>query len=118
MEATNVRASFKGLGELEFRSLARFNEGAVGIYWSSGGISPWERHPHDEELLHIIEGQVEIEVLTDAGSEVTLAREGSIFVVPRNHWHRHRLVGLVKELYLTPGPTDTSFAVDPRVETS
>ncbi len=117
MDATNIRTSFEGLGEVEFRSLAKFNDGEVGIFWSSSGISPWERHPRDEELLHVIEGQVEIEVLTEGGPVVTFVAEGSIFVVPRNHWHRHRHVGLVKELYLTPGPTDTSFADDPRADT-
>ena len=116
MDATDIRTSFEGLGEVEFRSLAKFNAGEVGIFWSSSGMSPWERHPRDEELLQVIEGRVEIEVLTEDGPVVTLVTEGSIFVVPRNHWHRHRIVGLVKELYLTPGPTDTSLAEDPRTE--
>jgi quercetin dioxygenase-like cupin family protein len=116
MDAQDIRTSFEGLAEVEFRSLAKFNDGEVGIFWSSSGVSPWERHPKDEELLQIIEGQVEIEVLTEAGPVVSLLSEGLIFVVPRNHWHRHRHVGLVKELYLTPGPTDMSMAEDPRVE--
>jgi len=54
-------------------------------------------------------------VLTDEGSEITTVAAGSVFVVPRGHWHRHRHTGLVKELYLTPGPSDMSFAEDPRV---
>jgi len=116
METHNIRSALDGLAEVEFRRLAAFNNGEVGVFWSASGTSPWERHPEDEELLHVIEGQVEVEVLTDDGSVVTLVEEGSIFVVPRGHWHRHRHVGLVKEMYVTPGHSDMSFADDPRTE--
>jgi quercetin dioxygenase-like cupin family protein len=114
MKAHDLAAAFADLGEAEFRRLAVFNGGELGVFWASSGISPWERHPDDEELLHVIEGSVEIEVLVDDGSRVTRIDAGSLFVVPRGHWHRHRHSGLVKELYLTPGPTDMSFDEDPR----
>ena len=116
MEAHDIHSALEGLGEVEFRRLAKFNGGEVGVFWASSGTSPWERHPDDEELLHVVEGQVEIEVLTDEGPVVTLIDEGSIFVVPRGHWHRHRHVGMVKEMYVTPGRSDMSFAEDPRAE--
>lgn len=116
MNPTDIRTSFEGLNEVEFRSIAKFNDGEVGVFWSSSGTSPWERHPQDEELLQVIEGLVEIEVIAEEGPVVTLVTEGSIFVVPRNHCHRNRHVGLVKVLYLTPGPTEVSFLEDPRAE--
>jgi quercetin dioxygenase-like cupin family protein len=118
MQAHDVKRALTGLGELDFRTLARFNRGSLGIFWASGGTSPWERHPEDEELLQPIEGEVDIEVLTDDGPVVTTVRAGSVFVVPRGHWHRHHLRGLLKELYLTPGPTEHSTADDPRQEAS
>ena len=118
MEAHNLRAAVDDLSEVEFRSLGSFNTGEVGVFWSSSGESPWERHPDDDELLYIIEGQVELEVLTDDNSVVTRVKEGSIFIVPRGHWHRHRHIGLVKEMYVTPGHSDMSFAVDPRTDTT
>ena len=31
------------------------------------GQTPWERHPAGDELLHVIEGAVEVTVLTDDG---------------------------------------------------
>jgi hypothetical protein len=49
-----------------------------------------------------LKGSVDIEVPTDEGREMTTVSVGSVFVVPRGHWHRHRHTGLVKELYLTP----------------
>jgi mannose-6-phosphate isomerase-like protein (cupin superfamily) len=115
MEAYDIGSAFGDLGEVEFRTLATFNRGTIGVFWASSGISPWERHPDDEELLQVIEGSVDIEVLTAEGSEITTVSAGSVFVVPRGHWHRHRHTGVVKELYLTPGPSDTSFEEDPRV---
>jgi quercetin dioxygenase-like cupin family protein len=115
MEAYDVRNAFGDLGEVEFRTLATFNRGTIGVFWASNGISPWERHPEDEELLQVVEGSVDIEVLTDEGSEITTVAAGSVFVVPRGRWHRHRHTGLVKELYLTPGPSDMSFEADPRL---
>lgn len=114
--AHNVSREIDALPEMDFHEVARFCEGHVGIYWANAGTSPWERHPDVEELLHIIEGEAEIEVLTGAGPVRTAVGPGSIMVVPRNHWHRHHLLTRVKELYVTPGPSDTSFADDPRAE--
>jgi quercetin dioxygenase-like cupin family protein len=117
MQAHNLANAIEGLGEVEFKELARFNRGGVGVYWAAGGVSPWERHPEDDELLYIIEGHVTLEVLTDDERMEVRVAEGSAFVVPKNHWHRHKLDGVVKEMYVTPGPSETSFADDPRIET-
>jgi quercetin dioxygenase-like cupin family protein len=114
MQAHDLASAFTNLSEVEFRRLAVFNAGEVGVFWASSGVSPWERHPDDEEFLQVIEGSVEIEVLGQDGSQVTAVDAGSIFVVPRDHWHRHRHTGPVKELYLTPGRTEMSFEDDPR----
>lgn len=118
MQAHDIENSLRGLRELEFRMLSRFNRGSLGVFWSSGGTSPWERHPDDDELLHPLEGEVDVEVLTDDGPVVTTVRAGSVFVVPRGLWHRHRHRGPLKELYLTPGPSEHSAADDPRREQS
>jgi uncharacterized cupin superfamily protein len=114
MNAHDIRATLVGLPEMEFHQLAPFNGGHVGVFRCSAGISPWERHPEDEELLHVIEGEVDIEVLTDDGPRLKRVRAGSVFVVPRGLWHRHRVPAKLQELYLTPGPTESSSADDPR----
>jgi quercetin dioxygenase-like cupin family protein len=117
MQAHNLVDAIEGLPEVEFRQLASFNRGSVGVYWAVSGVSPWERHPEDDELLYIIEGHVTVEILTEDERVEVLVAEGSAFVVPKNHWHRHKVHGVVKEMYVTPGPSDTSFADDPRIET-
>jgi quercetin dioxygenase-like cupin family protein len=114
MRAHDLGATLDELAELEFRELARFNRGSVGVFWASGGTSPWERHPDDDELLQVLEGEAQIVVLTDEGPVTTLVCAGSVFVVPRGLWHRHRMLGKVKELYVTPGRTEHSTAEDPR----
>lgn len=118
MEAHDIRATVAGLPEMEFHQIAPFNRGQLGVFWCSAGTSPWERHPEDEELLQVIEGEVDIEVLTDEGPVVTTVHAGSLFVVPRGLWHRHRVSTKLTELYLTPGPSEMSTADDPRAESA
>jgi quercetin dioxygenase-like cupin family protein len=115
MDAQNLHDAVEGIGEVEFTTLFEFNRGAVGVFWAGDGVSPWERHPTDEELIYVIEGRVTLEVLTADGSVDVPVTEGSAFVVPRNHWHRHKHDGVVKEMYVTPGPSEVSFAEDPRL---
>lgn len=114
MRAVDLLAEVSALDEVEFKELSRFADGTVGVFWAGSGISPWERHPTTEELLLVLEGSVTIEVLTDDGSVDIDVLAGQAFVVPRGHWHRHKHNGTVKELYVTPGPSDMSFAEDPR----
>jgi quercetin dioxygenase-like cupin family protein len=114
MQSHNLVKAIEGLAEVEFKQLATFNDGSVGVYWAADGVSPWERHPEDDELLYVIEGHVTVEVLTEDDRVEVPVTEGSTFIVPRNHWHRHKVDGLVKEMYVTPGPSETSFADDPR----
>jgi len=118
VKAHNLVDAQEGLGEVEFKQLDAFNRGVVGVYWARSGVSPWECRPEDEELLYVIEGDVKIEILTDTERIEVSVAEGSAFVVPKNHWHRHKVEDVVKEMYVTPGRSDTSFAHDPRVNSS
>ena len=114
MRAHPVQPTIDGLSELEFRQLSSFNQGGVGVFWAEGGTSPWERHPDDDELLYVLEGEVEVTVLTQEESIQATISAGSVFVVPRGLWHRQTLKGRVKQLYVTPGATEHSTAEDPR----
>lgn len=115
MEAIDVTGILDELGNLEFRDLAPFNEGRVGCYWTDSGTSPWERHPDTDELLLVLEGSVRITVLPPAGGRESVeVRTGHLVVVPRGHWHRHEASGRYRELYVTPGASQTSFDDDPR----
>ena len=99
-------AAFRGLGSLDKAGLY------VGRF---SGLSPWERHSAADELLHILDGEVEITVLTDAGPVINNARAGSVFVCPRGLWHRQYAPAGVTALSATPQPTEVSFAEDPRL---
>jgi quercetin dioxygenase-like cupin family protein len=96
-----------------FPRLASFNQGGVFVGTFSGQ-SPWERHPHGDELLHVLEGEVNITLLTEDGPAQTTIGAGHIFVVPKGVWHRQRARVTVSLLSATPQPTEVSWAEDPR----
>ena len=103
--------------EMEFCELGSYDAGGAGVFWSSeGGPSPWEMHPDCDELLHAIDGEIEIEILPDGGGESTKAvlKPGWYLVVPKGCWHRQYMRTAAKEFYVTPGATVHSNADDPR----
>lgn len=80
------------------------------------GQSPWERHSSGDELLHVLDGEVDVTVLTDEGAVHRTLCAGSVFVCPRGLWHRQVARNGATGLYATPKPTDVSFADDPRLD--
>jgi quercetin dioxygenase-like cupin family protein len=128
MKAHDIRAALGGAPELTitanttaeeagaaFPQLASFNDGGVFVGRYSGQ-PPWERHPQADELLHVLDGEVDITVLTDDGPVYVTVRAGSIFVVPRGLWHRPVARAAATLLSATPKPTEVSFAEDPLCE--
>lgn len=116
--AINPLRVAKDLAEMEFRELATFNAGQVGVFWSeAGGPSPWEMHPDCHEMLQVLEGEIEVEVLPADGGQGLKTRvpAGCFCVIPQGCWHRQWLLERSNELYLTPGSTRHSNAEDPRV---
>lgn len=108
----------RALAEMEFHDIAPFDDGHAGVFWSgAGGPSPWEMHPECDELLQVLEGAIELEILPNPGGAGTVTRvpAGSLVVVPRGCWHRQTLLEKTRELYLTPGPSLHSHAEDPRL---
>ena len=78
-------------------------------------MSEWERHQGGDELVHILEGETELTILTDAHSrEVLTLKGGMLTVVPQGCWHRFNAPSGVTVLTVTPQPTDHSTAEDPR----
>ena len=119
LESFSPARVVESLEEMTFRTLADFGDGAIGVFWSeAGGPSPWEMHPECDELLHVLEGEIEVEVLPHQGGPAERARvaTGEMIVIPRGHWHRQDVLVRTHELYLTPGPTEHSTAEDPREE--
>jgi len=96
-----------------FPQLAPFNQGGifVGRYL---GQPPWECHPHGDELLHVLNGEIDLTVLTEEGPVRITVEAGSVFVVPQGLWHRPVARVMTTLLSATPQPSEVSFAEDPR----
>lgn len=96
------------------RLLSRLGDLQLGVVRFSGQ-TPWERHPDGDELLHVIDGAVDVTVLTDDGAVEVPLETGGIFVCPRGLWHRQRARPAVTLLFGTAvRTTEISFADDPR----
>jgi len=109
----------EGSEEMDFRTLCDFDSGGGGVFWSmEGGPSPWEMHPDCDELLHAIDGEIEVEILPSSGGKASIAvvKAGSYLVVPRGCWHRQYFRTKSTEFYVTLGRTLHSQSEDPRAD--
>jgi len=96
------------------RMLSSVGPCSLGVMRFSGQ-APWERHPDGDELLHVLEGAIDLTVLTDDGTTELRLNAGSVFVCPKGLWHRQRAPQSVTLLYGTPTQHgEVSFADDPR----
>jgi mannose-6-phosphate isomerase-like protein (cupin superfamily) len=93
-----------------FGQLDRYVVGAVRF----SGVPPWERHPAGDQLLHVLDGELELCVLAAEGRMTFPLRAGSVFVVPRGLWHRTHPRGAVSMFFATPASGgEESWADDP-----
>jgi quercetin dioxygenase-like cupin family protein len=93
--------------------LTAFNQCTIGV--AREWPPHWERHPNGDELLHVLEGEVEVTLVQKSGRrQRTTVRAGSFFVVPRGLWHRPIQRKPVVMLYVTPGEgTEATFEDEP-----
>ena len=64
----------------------------------------WEVHPHGDEIVLLISG--EIEFLLDEGTKqtrITLKEQGEYLIVPQGVWHTAKTKVLSQLLFITPG---------------
>jgi quercetin dioxygenase-like cupin family protein len=127
MTVHDIPAASKGLRELVIKPgiaesdaeasmqfLGPFNQCSLGVVRFSGR-TPWERHPDGDELLHVLEGEIDVTVLGDGGPAHAALRAGSVFVVPRGLWHQQFAPAGAALLFATPADTtEHSWAEDPR----
>jgi len=107
------------LGDLplgDFRELGRLDDRIAGVFRTPADSWLWERHPKGDELLHVLEGDLEITLLRDEGAETTVLGAGTVFVVPRGVWHRPHAISDVSLFFITPEETESSTADDPRLD--
>lgn len=96
-----------------FATLAPYGDGGV-FAGSFDGMSEWERHGRGDELVHVLEGEAELTLLSDDGPQKLILKAGMLTVVPQGCWHRFHAPDGVTLLTVTPQPTDHSTAEDPR----
>lgn len=77
------------------------------------GQPPWERHPQGDELLHVLDGEMDLCVLAPEGRAEFVLRAGSVFIVPRGLWHRSSPRGAVSMLFVTPAEGGEASWDDP-----
>ena len=94
------------------RPFGELNKCLLGVTRFSG-LTPWEHHPDADELLYVLEGTVDVTLLTDEGPLSTAVRAGAVLVVPRGLWHRQHAHHCTTLLFAT-GATNISWAEDPR----
>src|SRR6516225_8590616 len=87
----NLSVELQVFREFQFKQLASFNKGTVGIFRASAGVSPWERHPDDHESLHVLEDEVEITVIAPEGWTTASVTAGAVLIERRGLWHRHTI---------------------------
>lgn len=111
----DLRAAAKDMPEnLSMKFLAPLSHCTIGISGGSG-MSHWERHPADDELLYVLDGAMDVITLTDDGPVRSSVRAGSVFVCPKGMWHRQIPRPNVMQLFVTPGEgTEHSAEKDPR----
>jgi mannose-6-phosphate isomerase-like protein (cupin superfamily) len=97
-----------------FRILAPFGTGGL-VVGGFTGQTPWEIHPETDELLYAVEGEAEITILTEDGTQRGILRQGEACIVPKGLWHR-QLARLGVKFLAISGPGSHSWADDPRSE--
>jgi mannose-6-phosphate isomerase-like protein (cupin superfamily) len=124
-KAQSIRAALRGKSKItsnttyeEFRAacprLAAFDRGVITV-GRFGTRTPWENHPDGDEFLHILDGRLDVILLSGDKRLRVPVRGGSIFVVPRGVWHcqvPRPVATVLSALPTTHGPL--SWAEDPR----
>ena len=95
-----------------FAMLVETRNGGV-FAGSFEGESAWERHRNGDELVHVLDGETRLTILTGDGRTVLEMKAGMLTIVPQGCWHKFHSPSGVTVLTMTPQPTDHSTADDP-----
>lgn len=75
----------------------------------------WERHPHGDEVVHLIAGDTDFVLWRDGVEEVVrVSTPGTYVVVPRGVWHTARPHAPTVMLFVTPGEGTENVETPPR----
>jgi mannose-6-phosphate isomerase-like protein (cupin superfamily) len=98
-----------------FKDVLSFNQAVLGAVSLQGDSPFWEMHPDTDELFFVLDGALQLEVLTDDGRIINTLCANEVVVVPRGLWHKPSAPKSAKFMYLTPGRSLYSDKADPRV---
>jgi len=120
---SDIANVFDGLPFLEDVELGRLNGHPLRARRLDGPSQApgWEMHPDTDELFHVVDGHMEIVIMTADGPERVDLPAGSVFVIPRGHWHQPATHGPTSLVFLTPGATewtDEEVAPPPSTESA
>src|SRR5262245_24829727 len=112
---------FRGLTPRTTRAERRGSSAQLGCYrdgllllGKSAGTGHWETHPEDE-LLHVLGGEMTVDILGTDGPQSYTASAGMIVVVPQHAWHRvHSATGRTVMSATIPGDHIELDVGDPR----
>jgi mannose-6-phosphate isomerase-like protein (cupin superfamily) len=96
-----------------FATLAAYRDGGIFATHFRGN-SGWERHPHGDEVVQILEGATRFDILVDEVMQSLELSAGMLVVVPQGCWHRFDSTTGVKVLTITPQPSQHTHVEDPR----
>jgi mannose-6-phosphate isomerase-like protein (cupin superfamily) len=85
--------------------LLPYRDGAIFAAKFSGK-GAWERHPQGEEIVHIVEGETTLHLITAEGRQSLALKAGMLVVVPQNAWHQFEAPAGVSLITTTPQPTE------------
>lgn len=76
----------------------------ISLYEFESDWSNWEIHPHGDEIVLLISGEVEFLLEVESGqSRITLREQGQYLVVPKGVWHTAKTNSKSKILFITLG---------------
>ena len=103
-----VESAFATLGIGDFRD--------CGVMLGSfDGNAGWERHMKADELVQILAGSAEFDIIVDDDRQTLELIAGMLIVVPQSCWHRFRSKEGVTVLTATPRyDEEHTFVDDPR----
>lgn len=76
----------------------------VASYEFESDWSSWEVHPHGDEIVLLMSGEVEFLLEVESGqARIILREQGQYLVVPKGVWHTAKTNSKSKLLFITPG---------------
>ena len=85
--------------------LASYRDGALFAIKFSG-TDHWESHPTGDELVHILDGEAILDIVSDDGPQSFALRAGMLAVIPQGAWHRLQSPGGATQVTATPFPSE------------